>query len=147
MLNSLDLSNEKFNNVESYATELGSALKPNCNVIINGEPIVSKLEFQKKWLMTPLTFHQITNFDCHLIPGLNSYVININGKVKFDESGRNRLGESGDLIVSQQPKKNMSSWFGFFLSLVIDQPGMNKEIVDNFDYRINYKPHDTIISI
>lgn len=150
LLSSLDLTNESYSNIEAYATELGSSLKPNSKIIINGEMVLSKLDFQKKWLMTPLTFHQLNNFDCHLIPGTTSYIINITGKVKFDESGKNRLGETADLITTNtlNAKRSLwSSWFGFYLNLVIDQPGAIREIINSFNYRITFKPHDSIISI
>lgn len=135
-------------------------MKPTGAIIINGNPIISpdnnsKLEFQKKWLSTPLSHHQLNNFDCHLIPGTGLYQINITGKVKFDESGKNRLNETADLIVPPQsgPINNTtkrqvwSSWFGFYLNLVIDDSLSHPEIINNFDYRITFKPHDSIIDI
>lgn len=160
MLGSLDLTNDTYNNVESYATQFGGALKPNGAILINGNPIISadnnsKLEFQKKWLSTPLTHHQLNNFDCHLIPGTGLFQVNITGKVKFDESGKNRLNESADLVVPPpQPGSNVaskrlvwSSWFGFYLNLIVDDTINHPESINNFDYRITYKPHDSIIDI
>lgn len=126
-------------------------------MIFNGNPIISndsKLEFQKKWLSTPLTNHQINNFDCHIIPGTSTVLINVTGKVRFDESGRNRLNELADLIninINTNTKRTVwGSWFGFYLHLVADESIYNNnqiESINNFDYRITYKPKDSVIDI
>ncbi|KAI5960094.1 MTR2 [Candida pseudojiufengensis] len=158
-------TNSNFLNVESYATQFGSNLKQNSAIIINGSPIIpnlqqnenSKLIFQKKWLNTPISFHQLTSFDCHLIPGTNTFIINFSGKVKFDQSGRNRLGENADLI--QEPativKSNRpiwGSWFGINGNVVVDNnfgstTSGGGEIINSLDYRFTYVPKDTTLNI
>lgn len=145
-----------FPSVEAYATQLGKHLKPQAAVVVNGRPVgaggpITKLEFQKKWLTTPLTTHQLNSFDCHIIPGTGTMVINASGKVKFDESGRNKLGETADLV--QNPAGNTrlrpewGAWFGFDLSLVVDEAMMQnvEEVVNSYNYRLTFKPEDTVV--
>ncbi|RLV91466.1 mRNA transport regulator MTR2 [Spathaspora sp. JA1] len=108
-LSSLDAQyispNQSFPNVEAYATQFASNLKRDSAVIINGNPLIpntqedSRLQFQKKWLATPISSHQLTSFDCHLIPGTGTFIINFCAKVRFDQTGKNRLGESSDLVT------------------------------------------------
>ena len=92
----------QYPNMESYATQFAKTLKPLAAIIVNGKPIIpindnSKIEFQKKWLQTPQTTHQLKSFDTHLIPGTGTFVINVSGKVRFDESGKTRLGETANI--------------------------------------------------
>ncbi|EGV64819.1 mRNA transport regulator mtr2 [Yamadazyma tenuis] len=156
LVSSLDLNNKAYPNVEAYATQFARQLKPSSGVVLNGNPIVSnnsKLEFQKNWLSSPLTSHQIGNFDCHLIPGTGTVLINVTGKVRFDESGNSRLNESADLIqtsITDQKKPVWGSWFGFYLHLVVDETVLtnsDSELINNFDYRITYKPKDSVVEI
>lgn len=134
-------------------------MKPQAAVIINGKPLIpptpdSKLEFQKKWLETPQTSHQLLSFDCHLIPGTGTFIINASGKVRFDESGKNRLGDSSDLIrgpqVTNSNRNIWGSWFGYSLTLVVDETVRNNdesEIINSFNYRFTFKPRDSVVQI
>lgn len=147
----------QYPNVESYATQFATQLKRTCAVIINGKPLIpsnndSKLEFQKKWLAVPLSFHQHNSFDCHLIPGTGTYIVNLGGKVRFDESGRNRLGESADLIedASTQKRPVWGSYFGFNVTLVVDESivsNNNVDVISSFNYRFTYRPEDSVIQV
>lgn len=164
ILSSLDIQyqgpSQQFPNVESYATQFGKQLKPQCAIIMNGKPLIptsndAKLEFQKKWLLSPLTFHQLNSFDSHLIPGTGTFVINASGKVRFDESGRNRLGETSDLIhpinnATVKGRPVWGSWFGFNLNLIVDESILNNpesESINSYNYRFTYKPDDSVIQI
>lgn len=95
----------------------------------------------------------MTSFDTHLIPGTGLYTIIANGKVRFDESGRSKLGESADAIpqdASVKPKPLWGPWFGFNLNMVVDESvATNDEMesINTFDYRITFKPHDTVITL
>lgn len=148
----------QYPNVEVYATQFAKQLKPGSAIVINGRPLIptsndSKLEFQKKWLMAPLTLHQLNSFDCHIIPGTGTFVVNASGKVRFDESGKNKLGETPDLINNQGPKVSRpiwGSWFGFNLNLVLDESVINNndgEVISSMNYRFTYKPDDSVIRI
>lgn len=156
MLSSLDLDNRSSPTVEAYATQFAKQLKPSSAIVLNGNPIVSgdlKLEFQKKWLSTPLTSHLLTNFDCHIIPGTGIIMITATGKVRFDESGNSRLSQLASLIpppMNEVKKPTWSSWFGFFLNMVVDESLLangEAELINNFDYRITFKPNDSVIEI
>ncbi|KAK6464970.1 mRNA transport regulator MTR2 [Scheffersomyces coipomensis] len=165
LLTSLDLQystpTTSYPSVEAYATQFGKSLKPDGSIIINGTPLIphaspqpssSKLEFQKKWLQSPLSFHQLNSYDCHLIPGTGTFIINVSAKVRFDESGRNRLGESADLITDHQRQSRAlwGSWFGVNIILVVDQTIMTNpeaEVINSFNYRFTFHPEDSVIKI
>ncbi|KAI3404319.2 MTR2 [Candida oxycetoniae] len=162
LLSSLDASyhapTQSFTNVEAYATQFGSGLKRSCAIIINGQPIIpsptedSKLQFQKKWLATPISSHQLTSYDGHLIPSTNMFIINFSAKVKFDQSGKNRLGESADLVQENTLVKNArplwGSWFGVNVNLVVDNNfTAGGEIINSMDYRFTYVPKDTVLKV
>lgn len=95
----------------------------------------------------PNSSHQLTSFDCHLIPGTNTFIINFSARVKFDQSGKTRLGESADLIqensIAKTTRPIWGSWFGVNGNLVIDSNLNAPEIVNSFDYRFTYVPKDT----
>ncbi|ODV82475.1 mRNA transport regulator MTR2 [Suhomyces tanzawaensis NRRL Y-17324] len=162
-LASLDIQYQSnYANVESYATQFAKHLKRTSAVIVNGSPLIptnndSKLEFQKKWLAAPLTQHQLSSFDCHLIPGTGTFIINLSCKVKFDESGKNRLGESADLIQDPSvgstrinPRPIWSSWFGANINLVVDESVLansSAEVISSLDYRITFKPENSVIQL
>lgn len=167
LLNTLDLQyqspSNQFTNVETYATQFAKQLKQTSAIMINGNPLIpsqndSRLEFQKRWLLTPLTTHQLNSFDTHIIPGTGTYIINSSGKVRFDECGRNRLGDSADILTANngpigtqtRPRPVWGSWFGFNLTLVVDQNQINNSeghSIDSFNYRITHKPQDSIIQL
>ncbi|PVH13726.1 uncharacterized protein CXQ87_001844 [Candidozyma duobushaemuli] len=122
----------QFPNVEAYATQFGKQLKPACAIIFDGHPLIpqapandARLEFQKKWLGCPLTSHQMSSYDAHLIPGTGLYSVTVNGKVRFDEGGKSRLGESADLVQTPngpaKPRPIWGSWYGFNMNMVIDE--------------------------
>lgn len=150
----------QYPSVEGYATKFATQLKPACAIIVDGNPLIpqppandARLEFQKNWLASPLTSHQMSAFDCHLIPGTGLYSICVNGKVRFDESGKSRLGESSDLIqptTQTKPRPIWGSWFGFSLNLVVDEAVARTdeaETINTFNYRITFKPHDSVVRI
>lgn len=113
----------------------------------------ARLEFQKKWLASPLSKHTLTSFDCHLIPGTGLFNILASGKVSFDESGRSRLGVTADVPENSQQQPPRSLWgpgFGFSVSMVIDESiatAPDSEVVNTLNYRLVYKPHDSLIDI
>lgn len=147
-----------FPSVESYATQFAKQLKQASAIVIDGNPLIpqgsdARLEFQKQWLASPLTNHQMSSFDCHLVPGTGLYTIIVNGKVRFDESGRSRLGETADLVQAPsnvKPRAIFGSWFGFNLNMVVDQSVATNdeaETINSFNYRVVFKPHDSVVSI
>lgn len=150
----------QYPNVEAYATQFAKQLKPATSIVVDGKPLIpespaadARLEFQKKWLASPLTNHQMSSFDCHLVPGTGLYTVIVNGKVRFDESGRSKLGETSDLIQPTTPAKPRpiwGPWFGFNLNLVVDEMVVTNDeaqTVNVFNYRITFKPHDSVVRI
>lgn len=151
-------SQPQFPSVESYATQFAKQLKPTSAVVFDGHPLIpappgtdSRLEFQKKWLACPLTNHQLTSFDTHLIPGTGLYTVIANGKVRFDESGRSRLGESADFLQTDAKARVLwGPWFGFNMNLVLDQQvavDQELESICSLNYRVTHKPHDTVMAL
>lgn len=152
---------QKYPTIEAYATQFAKQIKPACAIIFDGNPLIpqspandGRLEFQKKWLNTPLTNHTINSFDCHLVPGTGLFTISTSGKVRFDESGRSRLGETADIIsqndMSSKPRVNYGPWFGFTLYMVVDEAIVQNndfEAINTFNYRITYAPEDSMICI
>ncbi|RKP30107.1 NTF2-like protein [Metschnikowia bicuspidata] len=168
LLSSLDLqlhhsgtaTQPRFQSVEDYATQFGRQLKSTSAIVVNGHPLApqpptndARLEFQKKWLACPNSKHTLTSFDCHLIPGTGLYTILVNGKVSFDESGCSRLGVTADVPQNPQMQPGRAIWgpgFGFCLAMVVDEAvaaSANAQVINSFDYRLVYKPHDILVEI
>lgn len=167
LLSSLDLlyyssgvnPTPQFNSIEAFATQTAKQIKPSCAVIFNGHPLISaqggdsRLEFQKKWLTCPLTNHSLGSYDCHLMPGTGLYSVIVSGKVRFDESGTSKLGETADIANGpepQKPKVLWGPWFGFNLTMIVDEVLANNggnDTINSFDYRLTFKPHDSVIRI
>lgn len=150
----------RYLSVEEYATQFGKQLKSSCAIVFDGRPQApqppandARLEFQKKWLTCPSSKHTLTSFDCHLIPGTGLFNIMVNGKVSFDESGRSRLGLTADLPQdphSQPPRTLWGPAFGFCLIMVVDEAvASNKDaqVINSFNYRLVFKPHDSLVEL
>ncbi|KAH3684453.1 hypothetical protein WICPIJ_004574, partial [Wickerhamomyces pijperi] len=72
-------------------------------------------------------------------------------RVRFDESGRNRLGDTADLVpVSRPPRPLYSPWFGVSLKLIADEQ-LNQtfecECISSFNYRITEKPESSVFTL
>lgn len=135
-------------------------------VIINGHPFTSKQHFQQLWSTLPLSNHQVTSCDIHFIPtntqnvnGLNNstpgqFIVLAHAKVRFDESGRNKLGDT-TLLHQQQGNSTAnravwSHWFGITISCVIDSSVLsnpNSECVSTWDYRFVERPTSSIFKV
>lgn len=143
--------------MDAFAAQVAPQILPTAAIIVNGKPVVpnndARLEFQKRWLALPQTLHQLSSFDTHIIPGTGAYVVTAMAKVKFDESGKSRLGGSGDLVVGDMVGKlglMMLSFFGVSMTLVCDQGMMvneNAACILSLDYRITYKPSNSVIDM
>lgn len=167
LLSSLDLqlnssgntNQPRFLSVEEYATQFGRQLKNTCAIVFDGHPLVpsppsndARLEFQKKWLSCPNSKHTLTSFDCHLIPGTGLFNIMVNGKVSFDESGRSRLGVTADIPQDAlAPTKTLwGAGFGFCIVMVVDESvaaSSEAQVINTFNYRLVYKPHDSLVEL
>lgn len=127
--------------------------------MLNGNPIGGKLAFQQHWVKFPSTQHNITSVDYHVIVGTGTLVVNVSGKVRFDESGKTRLGETADVAVPGLPpvtpgsaagRSIWGSWFGFNANLILDESvfqGINSELINSLNWRVVYKPDDAAVTI
>jgi mRNA transport regulator MTR2 len=150
---------------DQYKSQFLPQLKPESPVIINGNPIGGKIAFQDHWLKFPLTQHSITSIDFHPIPGTGTLILNISGKLRFDESGKTRTGETAEVPVSGQPpsqpgslqsssltSRNLwSSWLGFNANLIADETIINNngnaECINSLNWKVVYSPEDVLVSL
>lgn len=133
-------------------------LHPNPRIIINGNPFGSREQFQQLWATLPLSSHQVTSCDVHLIPSANNntpanYVVLAHLRVKFDESGKNKMGETA-LFNNNTNTSSMraiwSHWFGVSLSFVVDSSiinNFNTEAISTWDYRFTESPTSSIFKL
>lgn len=126
-------------------------LHQNPRIIINGEPFGSRDQFQKVWMSLPQSQHQVTSFDTHVIPNSNQFIILCHLKVKFDESGFNKLGQSSNFHQDGLVQKsNWSKAFGVVLSLIVDgsiTQNFDLECISSWDYRFTEKPDNSLYNI
>ncbi|CCH62968.1 hypothetical protein TBLA_0I03130 [Henningerozyma blattae CBS 6284] len=150
---------------EPDASKLNSFLnlfnQSSSKVIFNGTPFNQAMSFIELWSNSIVkTNHLLSLLDFHEIPGTNILVININGKVRFDESGRDKNGRDSIIPLNNtQPTQmnanmaNRSIWgpyFGMSLQLVIDSAIFRNNtvgIINSFNYNLIYKPEDSLIKI
>lgn len=154
-------SNPNLNSNPNSVDSILPQLHQQPRIIINGQPFGSKQQFQQLWSTLPLSQHQVTSFDTHLIPSTapgasvsgGQYVILAHLKVRFDESGKNKLGESADFNTNSGTTLNRplwGNWFGASLSLVADGiigNGFNCECISAWDYRITEKPDVSLFKV
>jgi mRNA transport regulator MTR2 len=125
-------------------------------IIINGQPFGSKQQFQQLWASLPASNHQITSCDVHEVPGMNNsstFIILAHMKVRFDESGKNKLGETS--LFNQQnvssTRNIWSHWFGVSLTCVADasaaSQNFNTPCVSTFDYRFTENPISSVFKV
>lgn len=168
ILDSLDQKPANLNPA-SYIT-LNQLSSTNVKILINSSPLADKQQFHQYWLKLPLTQHRLSSFDYHAVPGLDVTSVVVTGKVRFDESGKNKLNESADLVQPSIPmtmntsttttsRPIWGSWFGFTIVLAVDStkvvPGgqasanavANQECINSFNYKVNYIPSDSVIQV
>ena len=146
--------------IDQYKSQFLPQLKPESPVILNGNPIGGKLAFQEHWVKFPLSQHSVTSIDFQPIPGTGTLVLNISGRVRFDEAGRTKLGESAEVQVVGQPPSQPSalknrnlwgSWMGFNSNLVVDESILtnngNAECINSLNWKVVYYPDDSLITL
>lgn len=142
---------------EYYKSTILPQLLPMSRVILNGQPFGSKVQFQELWSSLPVTQHQVTSFDAHILPtqGEQQLVVLAHLKVRFDESGRNRFGQTADLHpqapAMQRPSHTLfSNCFGVSLTMVVSEKftsNFNSECISSFDYRITEAPESSVFTV
>ena len=120
------------------------------------------------------TQHSLTSLDYHVIPGSGTLLRNVNARVRFDESGRDKQGQdalvvgagaggrsgpgSGGSNVSNRSGSAGSgsrrplwgSYFGVSLQLVIDDRIYRNDfngVITGFNYKIVFKPEDSLMVV
>lgn len=125
-------------------------------IIINGTPFGSRDQFQQLWISLPASNHQITSLDVHFLPSgntrLGQFIVLAHMKVRFDESGKNKLGETALFNNSTVSSTRVlwSHWFGVTLSCVIDSSMLNNpnsECISCWDYRFTENPTKSIFKV
>ncbi|KAG0682657.1 hypothetical protein C6P40_001103 [Pichia californica] len=134
-------------------------LHQNPRIIINGNPFGSREQFQQLWARLPLSNHQITSCDVHFIPTNNTnnpsdgqYIVSAHLKVRFDESGKNKIGETASFnnTTTSSTRNIWSHWFGVSLSLVADSTiisNSNTEAISIWDYRFTENPISSVFKV
>lgn len=152
LIESLDTSP----NPNSNPTPVLPQLINQPRIIINGQPFGTPIQFQSLWNSLPLSNHQITSCDIHYIPSGNGanagdFVILSHLKVRFDESGKNKLGDSTIITnTSTSSRPLWSHWFGVSLTCIIDSNilnNINNQSISVWDYRFTENPSNSIFKI
>lgn len=147
------------------------AQPPNAKIIYNSVPFSDAMQFLTLWQQQVVaTQHTLTSLDYHLIPGSGTLICNINGKVRFDESGRDKMGQ--DSIIRQgnqnapNNNNNISSsssgsgggnrrhiwgpYFGISLQVVLADSIYSNQfqgVIQTFNYTVVYKPEDSLMEM
>lgn len=135
---------------------------PNSNgkIVFNGQRFNDAMSFLTIWSQQVVcTQHSITSVDYHVIPGSGSVICNIVAKVRYDESGKDKNGQDAIVrtgttnINNNINNRNRQFWgpyFGVSLQLVIDDRIYRNDlngVISSFNYKIVYKPEDTLIEL
>lgn len=134
----------------------------NCKVIVNSTPFAQPTIFLSTWQSDVVqTQHALTAVDYHVIPGSQTMICNVNCKVRFDESGRDKMGQDANVPPngtigsgSNNPKPNLrplwGSYFGVSLQLIVDERIYGNDmngVISGFNYSMIYRPEDSLMRI
>lgn len=133
-----------------------------CKIIFNSQPFGQAVQFLQAWqTQVVLTQHTVTAVDFHVIPGTGTLICNVNCKVRFDESGKDKSGQDSTIanatgsqaVLNSQTNKSRPIWgtyYGASLQLVLDDRVFNNDlngVISTFNYTIVYKPSDSLMDI
>ncbi|CCD24772.1 Mtr2p NDAI_0D04590 [Naumovozyma dairenensis CBS 421] len=151
----LHLDDNETKNLQQFLSYFNNT---NCKIIFNGAPFAQPMIFLQMWQEQFVqTQHALTSLDYQIIPGSGTMILNINSKVRFDESGRDRLGQ--DALIKDGSNRGglnnntrpiFGSYFGVSLQLVIDDRIFRNDfngVISCFNYNMLYKPEDSLIKI
>ncbi len=129
-------------------------------VVYNSMPFADPSIFLTMWSQQVVqTQHIISALDFHVIPtgASNTIICNVNCKVRFDESGRDKMGQDSVIPMGPSGAKRMNnnrplwgSYFGVSLQLCLDDRIFRNDIngvITSLNYKIVYKPEDSLIKI
>ncbi|SCU97451.1 LAFA_0G11496g1_1 [Lachancea sp. 'fantastica'] len=137
----------------------------NSKIIVNANPFAQPAVFLETWQRAVVqTQHVLTGLDYHVIPGTGTTICSVNGKVRFDESGRDKEGQDsaiteitgagnagvGPRAPAAKPRPLWGPYFGISLQIVLDDRVFNGDhncVIHSFNYTTVYKPDDSLMSV
>lgn len=134
----------------------------NCKVVFNATPFAQLPLFLQMWQTQIVqTQHALTAVDYHVIPGSQTVICNVNCKVRFDESGKDKMGQDATVLPGepkQQPQQKhrpasrplWGTYFGVSLQLIVEERLFNNDmnaVILAFNYNMIYKPEDSLITV
>lgn len=134
---------------------------PNAGkIVFNAAPFANLSLFLQTWQTQVVqTQHALTAVDYHVIPGSQTLICNVNCKVRFDESGRDKMGLDATVQQNQPQQQNRNrpttrplwgTYFGVSLQLVVDERIFTNDmngVISAFNYNMVYKPDDSLMKI
>ncbi|CCE61737.1 hypothetical protein TPHA_0B00650 [Tetrapisispora phaffii CBS 4417] len=133
----------------------------NCKIILNGNPIAQPTEFLTAWQQQVVqSQHNLTSLDYHIIPGSGTLICDVGCKIRFDESGRNKLDQ--DAVVNPTNTGTTSNaggikgrpfwgpFHGVSIQLIMDDRIFKNDqngVITAINYNIIYKPDDSLINL
>ncbi|SCU77590.1 LAMI_0A01662g1_1 [Lachancea mirantina] len=152
---------------ETNPQELAKVLQlvnpTSCKIIVNSTPFAQPGAFLELWQSSVVqTQHVITGMDYHVIPGTGTLICSMSGKVRFDESGRDKTGM--DAVVpgaagntgttgagpSAKPRPLWGPYFGVSLQLVLDDRVLANDfnaVMSSLNYTMVYAPDDSLMDL
>ncbi|QEU62194.1 Mtr2 [Kluyveromyces lactis] len=140
-----------------------------CKIIFNSQPFGQAVQFLQAWQTgVVLTQHVITAVDFHVIPGTGTLLCNVNCKVRFDESGKDKNGQDSTVPANDQdsqsrpgqgsinsrsldkPRPIWGTYYGVSLQLVLEDRIFANDlngVISSMNYTIVFKPSDSLMSI
>ncbi|BAO40554.1 mRNA transport regulator MTR2 [Kluyveromyces marxianus] len=137
-----------------------------CKIIFNSQPFGQAVQFLQAWqTQVVLTQHLVTAVDFHVIPGTGTLVCNVNCKVRFDESGKDKSGQdstipdaqgstarpgSGSVNSATRARPIWGTYYGVSLQLVLEDRMFNNDmngVISSMNYTIVFKPSDSLMNI
>lgn len=137
------------------------AQPPLTKIIYNSTPFADATQFLTLWQQQVVaTQHTLTSVDYHIIPGSGTLICNINGKVRFDESGKDKNGQDSIIRQDTNNQSNNSNnasrryiwgpYFGISLQLVLADTIYTNQfqgVIQTFNYTVVYKPQDSLMEM
>ncbi|QLL33294.1 hypothetical protein HG536_0E02050 [Torulaspora globosa] len=133
----------------------------NCKVVFNATPFAQLPLFLQMWQNQIVqTQHALTAVDYHVIPGSQTVIFNVNCKVRFDESGKDKMGQDATVSPGEQKLQHQKhrpanrplwgTYFGVSLQLVVEERLFSNDmngVILAFNYNMIYKPDDSLITV
>lgn len=126
------------------------AQPPNSKIIHNSVSFPDAVQFLTLWQQQVVaTQHTLTNLDYHIIPGSGTLICNINDKVRYDESGKDKMEQDSIIRQMNQSGPNNTnsgsrrhiwgSYFGISLQLVLANSLYSNQfqgVIQTFNYTV-----------